>query len=414
MQAVVSSEYGELDNISANVILGFTFWFGVAIIIDTINIYLRSYKMLYFDHAATSFPKPKCVIEACADAMAHAGNPGRGAHTAALWSARCIYHTREAVGRLFGCSPDGVVFTQNATMALNEAITQIDGEILTTAMEHNSVLRPLYCRGGYRIVTAPGGVLEPDNVIRAITPETKAVIMTHASNLTGEIYDISAVGRACREKGILFIVDAAQTAGVVPVDVEAMCVDMLAFSGHKGTLGPTGTGGLVLGSRILNKEFDLRPLLCGGTGSQSRSLKQPCDLPDLLEAGTQNVHGLAGLCAGISYILDIGVETILAHEQRLVKLFIDGIRSLPGMVIYRPDCRRVGTVALNVADVSPAELCEWLAMENVCVRGGAHCAPLAHDAIGTGESGAVRFSFGWTTTEQEVQKGIDILKHFVS
>ncbi len=366
--------------------------------------------MLYFDHAATSFPKPQCVIEACVDAMEHAGNPGRGAHWPALWSARMLYHTREVLGKLFGCEPSGVVFAQNATMALNEAIAQIDGEILTTAMEHNSVLRPLYRRGNYRIVDAPGGFLDTGSIIKAITPETKAVVMTHASNLTGEIYDIAAVGRACREMGIVFIVDAAQTAGVVPIDVEAMYVDMLAFSGHKGILGPTGTGGLVLGSRMVHGEMPLRPFLCGGTGSQSHSLRQPCELPDILEAGTQNVHGLAGLGAGAAYVLDIGVENILAYEQRLVQLFIDGIRDIPGMVLYRPDCRRVGTVALNVEGVSSSDLCEWLAMEDVCVRSGAHCAPLAHEAIGTGDGGAVRFSFGWSTTEQEVLEGIGILK----
>ena len=365
--------------------------------------------MLYFDHAATSYPKPECVKKACMEAFENAGNPGRGSHSAALWSLRTIYSAREAAAKLFNAkSPMEIVFAQNATMALNMAISQADGEILTTAMEHNSVLRPCHARGNYRIVPAQNGILTPQAVIDAIGPDTKAVIMTHASNLTGEVYDIGTVGRYCREKGILFITDAAQTAGVVPIDVQEMGIDMLAFAGHKGPMGPTGTGGLYVNSRV-----KVRPLMRGGTGSKSHQLVQPEEMPDVLEAGTQNVHGIAGLKAGIEYVMEIGVERIFAHEKAMAKLFIDGISDIPGIEIYRRECVRTGTVAINIHDVDPADLTDALGEAGVCVRGGAHCTPLAHDAIGTGNRGAVRFSFGWSTTAEEVLEGVKILHALV-
>ncbi len=363
--------------------------------------------MIYLDYAATSWPKPQSVIDACNDAFLHAGNPGRGAHEAALWSARCLYGTREMVAKLFGCEPMQVVFAQNATMALNEAISQIEGEIITTAMEHNSVLRPLYARGNYRVVPAPDGELNVQNVVDAIGPETKAVVMTHASNLTGEIYDIATVGKVCREKGILFVVDTAQTAGVVPIDMDEMNIDMLAFTGHKGLMGPTGTGGLVVGNRVRPKSF-----LRGGTGSQSYCLKHPDALPDVLEAGTQNVHGIAGLGAGVKYVLDVGVHNILKHEQELTTYFIDEVSKIKGVTVYRPQCERVGTVSLNVEDLDSAQVCEWLADSGVCVRGGAHCAPLAHEALQT-TGGAVRFSFGWMTTKEDVENALEIFKEIL-
>lgn len=365
--------------------------------------------MLYFDNAATSYPKPDCVKEACMQAFEYAGNPGRGSHAAALWSLRTIFNTRASAAKLFGVKdPMRIVFAQNATMALNMAISQIDGEIVTTAMEHNSVLRPCHCRGDYRIVPAKDGILTADAVIDAIGSDTKAVIMTHASNLTGEIYDIASVGRFCRDRGIVFIVDAAQSAGVVPIDVEKMCVDMLAFAGHKGLMGPAGTGGLYIQPNV-----SVRPFLRGGTGSKSHELVQPQEMPDVLEAGTQNVHGIAGLGAGIEYVLSIGVENILAHEQALARMFIDGVQDIPGIKIYRKDCVRTGTVAVNAAGADPADLTDALGEAGVCVRGGAHCAPLAHNAIGTGEMGAVRFSFGCMTTKEDVLEGIDIFRNII-
>ncbi len=363
--------------------------------------------MIYLDHAATSWPKPQSVMDACNDAFLHAGNPGRGAHEAALWSLRCMYETREVLARLFGCEPMQVTFAQNATMALNEAIAQIDGEIITTAMEHNSVLRPLHARGNYRVVLAPDGKLNAQDIIDTIGLETKAVIMTHASNLTGEIYDISKVGKACREKGILFIVDAAQTTGVVPIHMEDMCIDLLAFTGHKGLMGPTGTGGLIVGSRVRPKTF-----LYGGTGSQSHCLEHPKTFPDVLEAGTQNIHGIAGLGAGVRYVLDVGVDNILKHEQKLSTYFIEEISKIAGVTVYRPVCKRVGTISLNVEDVDSAQVCEWLAAAGVCVRGGAHCAPLAHEALQT-SGGAVRFSFGWMTTKEDVEKAIEVFREIL-
>lgn len=363
--------------------------------------------MLYFDYAATSFPKPESVKEACIQAMSEAGNPGRGSHRAAVKGLEILYEARAAARRLLNAEDDMCIFfAQNATMALNEAISQVKGHIVTTVMEHNSVLRPCHARGNVTYVGAIGGQLLAESVIEAITPETEAVVMSHASNLTGEIFDIAVVGKACRDRGVLFIVDAAQTAGCVPIDVQAMNIDMLVFSGHKGTFGPTGTGVLYVRPQAVR----IKPFLYGGTGSKSYDLRQPEDFPDVLEAGTQNIHGLAGLTAGINYVLEAGVKNIKAHDSRMAALFIREVQKLPGAVVYRADCERTGTVALNFDGISPADLCEALGEKGVCVRGGAHCAPLAHRALGTERTGAVRFSFGWNTAKEEVLEGVSILK----
>lgn len=366
--------------------------------------------MIYFDNAATSFPKPDAVIMACTAAMQMAGNPGRGSHKMALKGLELLYETREAVCRLIhGESPLSVYFAQNATMALNEAIAQVDGEIVTTVMEHNSVLRPCHARGNTVYVPAPEGALSADDVISAISERTRAVVMCHASNLTGEIYDIGAVGRECRRRGILFIVDAAQTAGCVPLDVQAMAIDMLAFSGHKGTLGPTGTGALYIRPNCCQ----LKPVFRGGTGSKSYEAVQPMMPPDILEAGTQNIHGLAGLKAGIEFVLGHGVENIHVHDSGLARLFIEEVSKIEGAVVYRPDCRRTGTVAVNFGAYESDDVCEALSEKGICVRGGAHCAPLAHKALGTQRSGAVRFSFGIFNTEAEVMESVHILREIL-
>ncbi len=366
--------------------------------------------MLYFDFAATSFPKPKTVLHACKTAMETMGNPGRGAYGLSVCALGMLFEARTAAAALINAEdPMHIVFAQNATMALNEAIAQIDGEIVTTAMEHNSVLRPCHARGGVRVVPAPGGRLRAEDVIDAVGEQTAAVIMTHASNVTGEIYDIEKVGAFCRDRGICFIVDAAQTAGCVPVDVQKMNADMLAFSGHKGTFGPTGTGVLYVGPRV----GAVRPLLSGGTGSKSYNLYQPDTFPDILEAGTQNIHGIAGLKAGIEYVLEAGVQNICAHDQTLAALFIREVSAIDGAVIYRKDCRRTGTVTVNFDGVSADDLCGALGERGICVRAGAHCAPLAHQSLGTAQRGALRFSFGWTTTGQEVLEGVRILKELL-
>lgn len=367
--------------------------------------------MYYFDNAATSFPKPRQVTEACVKAMETAGNSGRGSHARALTALEILYEARQSACRLIhGEDALSIYFTQNATMALNEAIAQIEGEIVTTAMEHNSVLRPCYARGNTVYVQAPGGVLTADAVIEAINENTRAVVMCHASNLTGEIFDIAAVGRVCRQRGILFIVDAAQTAGCVPIDVQEMHIDMLAFSGHKGTLGPTGTGVLYVRPGCCK----LHPFLRGGTGSKSYDLIHPQTGPDTLEAGTQNIHGIAGLKAGIDYVMAAGIENIHAHDMALAQLFIREVLKIDGAEIYRADCQRTGTVAVNFGDIASDELCAALGEEGVCVRGGAHCAPLAHKALGTENRGAVRFSFGWFNTEEEVMAGVGILRDLLA
>ncbi|MBQ8827976.1 MAG: aminotransferase class V-fold PLP-dependent enzyme [Clostridia bacterium] len=364
--------------------------------------------MIYFDNAATSFPKPVCVKKAVEEAILNAGNPGRGVHSAAVWSAKAISHARETVARLFNIDDiSRIAFTLNATHALNIAVNFCKGEILTTSMEHNSVLRPCHARGFYRVIKADYmGRMNSSDIIRSISELTGAVIMTHASNVTGNIYDIEKVGSECKRRGILFIVDASQTAGVVPIDVKKMNIDVLCFAGHKGLYGLQGTGGIYVAPHV-----PTRPYMCGGTGNRSFDLVQPDEMPECFEAGTVNTHGVASLGAGAEYVMSVGVANILAHEQTLRKYFIEKACRIERIKIYGDlSGKAVGVVSIGHADFDPYEIGSFLASKDICVRAGIHCAPLAHRSIGSGEKGTVRFSFGYNNSKNEIDYAIDALK----
>ena len=367
--------------------------------------------MIYFDNAATSLPKPPAVGQAVLAAINTFGGAGRGGHPAALAASRCLFQARKAVAALLGSAADLTVFTANATDSLNIAIAGLltrEDHVITTALEHNSVLRPLYklrSQGmGLSIVDIDQqGNLDYDGFRRLLRPNSKAVVCTHASNLTGTLTDLAFLADFCRENGLLLIVDAAQTAGVFPIDMDKLGIDVLCFTGHKGLLGPQGTGGL-----CIRQGLDVLPLKVGGSGLHSYSETHPADLPEALEAGTGNAHGIAGLLAGVEYIQATGMDTIRDRELELATLFRQGIAAIPGVRIYGDPARpHAPLVTLNIGSLDSGEVGDRLAtLYDICVRSGAHCAPLAHLALGTREQGAVRFSFSSFNTEEEIQKGI--------
>lgn len=372
--------------------------------------------MIYFDNAATTMHKPQCVIDAVCGAMKTLGNSGRAVHGHALDASRTIYAAREKVARLFGCPlPRNVVFTCNATEALNAAIFgsfQPGDHIISTDLEHNSVLRPLYAlqRQGVAVDFLPAdrqGCIRYEDFAKYVKPNTRAVVCTHASNLTGNLLDLQKIGDFCRENGLLFLVDAAQTAGVFPLHMEKMHIDILCFTGHKSLLGPQGTGGM-----CLREGVSVRPLKCGGTGVQTYLPHQPEELPTRLEAGTMNGHGIAGLSAALTYLEEIGIDTIRAHELELMSRFLTGIRQIPGIQIYGEfDAPHAPIVSLNWKDLPSGELADALAEEyGIATRSGAHCAPRMHAALGTMEQGAVRFSFGYGNTEDEIDFAVEALR----
>jgi cysteine desulfurase family protein len=369
--------------------------------------------VIYFDNAATSFPKPPGVIEAVVRAMHEFGNPARGAHDFAMAALRRVEETRTAAAALFGfASPSRVAFCKNATEALNIVIGSVDGHIVTTEAEHNSVLRPLHRRGNFSIVPVDAlGRCTAADIAAHCRPDTAAVVVAHASNVTGNVAPLDAVARVCRERGILLVVDAAQTAGLLAIDMDRTGIDALCFTGHKSLFGPQGTGGVCVGERLA-----VRPLLVGGSGSRSFDLDQPPHLPDLLEAGTMNAHGLAGLAAGMDYIAATGRETIFAAARRLASLFLDGLADIRGVTLYGDygAAERVPIVTLNVGDVDSAEVADALARDyGIAVRAGAHCAPLLHRRFGTEGRGAVRFSFSHSNTEEEVRHALRALAEII-
>ncbi len=368
--------------------------------------------MIYFDNAATSWPKPPKVSAAVSEALQKAGNPGRGAHSSAAWAAQKVYSVREQVAKMF-CIEDPlqIAFTLNATHALNIAVNLCRGEIVTTSMDHNSVLRPVINRGYYNIVKADSsGHIGASDVIRRISDLTGAVVMTHGSNVTGEVYHIEAIGAACRKRGIFFVVDCAQTAGVIPIDVEKMHIDILCFSGHKGLLGPQGTGGI-----YIRKGVPIRPFMLGGTGSKSFQLAQPEELPDCFESGTVNTHGIAGLGAGIDDICQIGMGRIHEKELALRQYFVDKMKALPEVIVYGPERGTfTGTVSINIRGMDSNRVAGILGEKDIGVRGGFHCAPLAHRSLGTDKSGAVRFSFGYGNSYREVEAAVSVIRQIVA
>ena len=368
--------------------------------------------MIYLDNAATTRPKPPGVAEAVVQAMADYGNCGRGAHDDALSAARTVYAVRGQAAALFGCPrADHVAFTSNSTQALNIAICGLLGpgdHVISTDLEHNSVLRPLYrlaAQGAADFVPADrNGQLDYGAFQRLLRPETKAVVCTHASNLTGDLVDIDFVGQFCRQHGLLFILDASQTAGVFPIDMERQHISVVCFTGHKSLMGPQGTGGLCVGEGV-----EIRPFAVGGTGVQSFSETQPMEYPTRLEAGTLNSHGLAGLGAALDFLRSTGPETIRVHEDALARQFYEGVRNLPGVKVYGNFAapRRAAIVALNIGDEDSSEMADELAERfSIATRPGAHCAPRLHRCLGTEDQGAVRFSWSWFNTEAETDAAI--------
>lgn len=374
--------------------------------------------MIYLDNAATSMMKPPCVARAVTEALSTLGNASRGAHEGALNTNRLLYGTRKKLAEFFGCPrPEQVIFTNNATEALNIAIggTIHEGDhAITTVLEHNSVLRPLYRLQRVRGVEVSFvqadrlGRVDYGDFERLIRPNTRAIVCTHASNLTGNRLDIDRVGAIARARGLLLIVDASQTAGAASIDMAGSGVSLLCFTGHKSMLGPQGTGGL-----CINGDIDVDPFKVGGTGVQSFLTEQPREYPTRLEAGTLNGHGIAGLSAALDFIRQTGVETIHAHEIGLCRRFHEAVASIPGVRIYGDfsSWARSPVVALNVGDVDSALVSDALACDyGIATRAGAHCAPLMHRALGTEAQGAVRFSFGWFNTEGDVDAAVDAVR----
>ena len=372
---------------------------------------------VYLDNAATSWPKPPEVIAAMQAYLENGGgSPGRAAHGKSLASARMVYETRDALSSLFNAtSPDRVIFTKNATEAINLLLFGFlnpGDHVIVSSMEHNAVMRPLRqleSRGVSLSVAACDscGRLDPLTIKTALTPRTRLVLLVHASNVTGTLLPIAEVANIAREAGIRFAVDAAQTAGVHPIDVQSGGIDFLTFTGHKSLGGPQGTGGLVIGPDV-----DLRPLMFGGTGSASESENQPSFLPDKLESGTLNAIGIAGLGASLAALTEFGVENVLAHERKLMKLFRDGLKEMPDIEVYGPEntAESVGVLSLNVA----SRPCEEVGMElerdfDILTRTGLHCAPAAHRTIGTFGRGTVRFSVSRFNTESDIHAALEAL-----
>lgn len=373
--------------------------------------------MIYFDNAATTIRKPDCVAAAVAAALCSMGNSGRGVHGGALCASRTIYDTRMALAELFGAeSPDRIAFTANSTQALNTAIKGVlspGDHVITTALEHNSVLRPLYEmeKQGVALTILPAdplGNIRYEDFEKAIRPNTKAIVTTHGSNLTGNLLDIGRIGGIAKRHGLIYIVDASQTAGVFDIDVRKMRIDILCFTGHKGLLGPQGTGGL-----YVREGVEVRPLLSGGSGVQTYLRQHPLQMPTVLEAGTLNGHGIAGLGAAVRYLRETGLETIRAKEQALMTGFYEAVRQIPGITVYGDfsTANRCPIVALNVRDYDSGEVSDALSEQyGIATRPGAHCAPLMHEALGTVEQGAVRFSFSHYNTEEEINIAVSALR----
>lgn len=376
-------------------------------------------EIIYLDHAATSWPKPPAVIETMMRHMQEsAANPGRGSHHMAVQASRILFAARVNAAKLFHIrNPNDIVFTKNTTEALNLAIKGFlkrGDHVICTTVEHNSVRRPLeYLKRtrGISITYLPTdqqGNIHLTDVEAAIRKETKLCVVTHSSNLLGTILPVEDIAAICRTKGIRLLVDAAQSAGILPIDVEKMNIDLLAFPGHKGLLGPQGTGGL-----YIHPEIDLEPLVHGGTGSQSEAIEQPQVRPDRYESGTPNVVGLAGLNEGIKFVLQETVEKIHEREWALTQRMMKGLIRVKGVQLLGPELgqNKTGIVAFNINNLDSSEVAFRLDREHhIAVRSGYHCTPLAHESAGTLARGAVRASVGYFTTEADVDALIEAVE----
>lgn len=373
--------------------------------------------MIYLDSAATSYHKPDGVARAVAEAISHMGNPGRGAHEASLDASRVVYGTREKMAELFGAEEASqIVFTANSTESLNIAIQGLvdpGDHVITTVMEHNSVLRPLYLcqQRGVSLTILPfsaAGTVTPEAIEAVIRSNTRMIVCTHGSNLTGDLNDLEAIGRVCKKHHLLFVVDASQTAGVFPIQMDSMNIDVLCFTGHKSLMGPQGTGGM-----CVRKGVRIRPLLVGGSGIDSYSKIHPQVMPTALEAGTLNAHGIAGLSAALDFIKKVTPDVIRQREEELTRRFVSQIKSIPGVKLYGnyEQFPRAPILSLNILDYDSGEIADVLAQDyGIMTRAGAHCAPLMHEALGTKSQGAMRFSFSYFNTEEEIDQAANAIR----
>ena len=377
--------------------------------------------MIYLDNAATTLHKPPQVVKAVADALQSMGNSARGTHAGSMAASHTVYDTRVKLARLFGCPrADHVAFTANVTEALNIAVNGLIGRgdhVITTDCEHNSVLRPLYRLAdeqGVEVSFVPAdrqGNLDYDAFERLMRPHTRAIVCTHASNLTGNLTDLARVSAVAKAHDVLLIVDAAQTAGAYPIDMTALGIDVLCFTGHKGLMGPQGTGGL-----CVREGLTLRHWKVGGSGVQSYSRTHPTQMPTCLEAGTLNGHGIAGLSAALDFIAEVGVDAIHDRETALMRRFYEGVKEVPGITVYGDFSRqRMAIVTLNIGNYESGAVSDALSEEyGIATRPGAHCAPRMHQALGTVQQGAVRFSFSWFNTEQEIDAAIQAVRELAA
>lgn len=370
---------------------------------------------IYLDNAATSYPKPETVYTAVDRALRDvAGSAGRGGHRGGISAARTLLEARESLAALFGINDSSrLVFTHSATESLNLALSGFlkpGDHVVTTSMEHNSMARPLYLASmkGVEVTWVDAdsrGLVASDDIAAAIRPDTTLIAVTHCSNVTGTIQPVSAIGRIAKTRNIAFLVDAAQSAGGIPIDVREMHLDLLAAPGHKCLMGPPGTGFLYIAEGV-----NLDPLLLGGTGTSSASLEQPGELPERFESGTQNTPGIAGLLAGADFVSSIGIERIAAHESELVRQIISGLCSIQGATVYGPgaDTPRGSVVSFTLEGVDPSRAGFLLDHEfGISVRTGLHCAPKAHSTIGTYPTGTIRVSPGWFNVSQDIDSFLE-------
>jgi cysteine desulfurase family protein len=378
---------------------------------------LHDNHLVYLDHAATSWPKPEAVYRAVEHALRTSSNPGRSGHRLSVEASRLVFDAREAIAELLGVGdPRRIAFTANATGALNLALKgclRPGDHVITTSMEHNSVIRPLRSleEQGVEVSVVPAnhdGTLDPGLIEPAFRPNSKLLVVAHASNVVGVVQPLEPLAELAHRHGCLLLVDAAQSLGAWPLSVDG--IDMLAFTGHKALFGPQGTGGLYLGKGI---EDILSPLIEGGTGSRSSQQHQPEFLPDKYEGGTPNTPGLAGLAAGVRFILNEGITTIREHEEALTRQLLDGLREIPGVTVYGPAqaSQQVAVVSFTIESLSPAIIGQTLDEEyGVLCRVGLQCAPLAHQTIGTYPAGTVRLSPGYFTTPQDISFTLDAVQ----
>ena len=374
--------------------------------------------MIYLDNAATSLPKPPEVLDAVVQALTTFGGPGRGSHEAAIAASMEVFATRCALAELFDAAgPEQISFAQNATAALNYALLGLikpGSTVLTTMASHNSVLRPLNRLRDTQQVEVRIAAINPDVTLDVEDyvqklPGVSVVALTHASNVTGDVYDIASLARMAHEQDALVVLDAAQTAGSIPVSMKDLDVDVLCFTGHKSLLGPQGTGGICVKPGVA-----VPPLLEGGSGFASFDERHPRIMPEALEAGTLNAHGIAGLHAGVAYLQNRGITVIAEQEQVLTRMIVERLRAMDSVVVYgRKTDNQTGVVAFSVDGYDASCVADHLAQEGICTRAGAHCAPLMHKALGTDHCGVVRASVGPFTSQADVDCLLDAVERFV-